>query len=233
VRDASGNILQRYRKNRDGNVEMLIGEAAQPGVIDRVLGRTPPPVDKPPALNLKLGPLQLSIPADQYVVESSRASPTQLQKTLIAPPVEAVERPYTLEEIRLSGRLRDKVRRIDFDTITFDTAQATVADDQIQKMQNIGQALRAVIERDPSQVFLVEGHTDAVGSDLSNLALSDRRAETVAEVLAYYFGIPPENLVTQGYGEAFLKIPTVAAERQNRRVAFRNITYLLRGASAQ
>jgi outer membrane protein OmpA-like peptidoglycan-associated protein len=233
VRDASGNILQRYRKNRDGNVEMLIGEAAQPGVIDRVLGRTPPPVDKPPSLNLKLGPLQLSIPADQYIVESSRASPTQLQKTLVAPPVEAVERPYTLEEIRLSGRLRDKVRRIDFDTITFDTAQATVADDQIQRMQNIGQALRAVIERDPSQVFLVEGHTDAVGSDLSNLALSDRRAETVAEILAYYFGIPPENLVTQGYGEAFLKIPTVAAERQNRRVAFRNITYLLRGASAQ
>ena len=233
VRDASGNIIQRYRKNRDGNVEMLIGEAAQPGVIDRVLGRTPPPVDKPPSLNLKLGPLQLSIPADQYVVESSRASPTQLQKTLVAPPVEAVERPYTLEEIRLSGRLRDKVRRIDFDTITFDTGQATVADDQIQRMQNIGQALRAVIERDPSQVFLVEGHTDAVGSDLSNLALSDRRAETVAEILAYYFGIPPENLVTQGYGEAFLKIPTVAAERQNRRVAFRNITYLLRGASAQ
>jgi outer membrane protein OmpA-like peptidoglycan-associated protein len=96
-------------------------------------------------------------------------------------------------------------------------------------MQNIGQALRAVIARDPSQVFLVEGHTDAVGSDLYNLALSDRRAETVAELLAYYFGIPPENLVTQGYGEAFLKIPTVAAERENRRVAFRNITYLLRG----
>jgi outer membrane protein OmpA-like peptidoglycan-associated protein len=98
-------------------------------------------------------------------------------------------------------------------------------------MQTIGDALRRIIDRDPTQVFLIEGHTDAVGSDLSNLALSDRRAETVAEILSYYYGIPPENLVTQGYGEQFLKIPTTAAERQNRRVAFRNITDLLHASN--
>ena len=152
-----------------------------------------------------------------------------MQQTLAAPPVERVERAYTLPEIRLNGRLRDKVRRVDFDTITFDTGQATVPDDQIEKMQGIGDAIRAIVQKDPTQVFLIEGHTDAVGSDLSNLGLSDRRAETVAEILAYYFAIPPENLVTQGYGEQFLKIPTVAPERENRRVAFRNITPLLRG----
>ena len=70
--------------------------------------------------------------------------------------------------------------------------------------------------------------TDAVGSDLANLALSDRRAESVAQILSFYFAIPPENLITQGYGEQFLKILTAGAERENRRVTLRRITPLLR-----
>ena len=57
--------------------------------------------------------------------------------------------------------------------------------------------------------------------------LSDRRAESVANVLSEQFEVPPENLVTQGYGEQFLKVPTEAAERLNRRVAVRRITPLM------
>ena len=234
VRDKYGAIIQRYRQNKDGSVEVLIGQVEQPGVVGRIFGRgarpAPPPPPRPPVLNLNLGPLQLSIPQQEYIVDNSRANERQLQQVLLAPPVERVERPYTLEEIRRNGRLRDKVRRIDFDDLTFDTGQATIPDDQIPALQNIGVALHNILEKDPTQIFLIEGHTDAVGSDLSNLALSDRRAETVAEILSYYYAIPPENLITQGYGEQFLKIPTVAAERQNRRVAFRNITDLMRTA---
>jgi outer membrane protein OmpA-like peptidoglycan-associated protein len=234
VRDAGGDILQRYRKKPDGSIEMIIGSAPQTGILDKVLGRgnqpPPPPPPPPPAAELKFGPLRVTIPQQQYIVESSRATPQQLEQALIAPPVERIERPYSLEEVRRNGRLRDKVRRIDFDTITFDTGQATVPDDQVPTMQSIGTAIRDIVRRDPRTVILIEGHTDAVGSDLANLALSDRRAETVAEILSYYFGVPPENLVTQGYGEQYLKIPTVGAERENRRVAFRNITNLLRGS---
>ena len=43
------------------------------------------------------------------------------------------------------------------------------------------------------------------------------------------FGVPAENLSTQGYGRQFLKIPTEAPERANRRVAVRRITPLLLG----
>ena len=39
--------------------------------------------------------------------------------------------------------------------------------------------------------------------------------------------MPPENLVTQGYGEEYLKIPTPGPERANRRVAVRRITPLM------
>jgi outer membrane protein OmpA-like peptidoglycan-associated protein len=49
-------------------------------------------------------------------------------------------------------------------------------------------------------MFLIEGHTDAVGSDEHKLSLSDRRAEMVAIILTE-FGVPQENLATQGYGE--------------------------------
>ena len=78
----------------------------------------------------------------------------------------------------------------------------------------------------------VIGHTDAVGSDIDNLSLSDRRAESAAQLLTQQFQVPAENLTSQGYGEQYLKIPTDAAERQNRRVTIRNITPLLNGGSA-
>ncbi len=232
IKDRDGNILQRYRKDRNGQIEVLIGQADPQQ--DR---RRPPPPPKAPAptasfdFHIKLPPLKLNIPRDQYVVESSRASRRQLTETFAAPPVEKVERPYSLEEIRHSDRIRNKVRRVDFDTVTFEFGSAVLPDDQIPQMQAVGEAIRGIVDQHPDQVFLIEGHTDAVGSDLANLALSDRRAQTVAEILTYYFGIPPENLVTQGYGEEYLKVPTEGPERENRRVAFRNITSLMRTGS--
>ncbi len=229
VRDQNGDILQRYRKDRNGQIEVLIGQADA-----RQDRRKPPPPPKAPApdqgfnLSIKLPPLTLTIPHNQYIVESSNASREQLTQTFEAPPVEKVQRAYSLEEIRRSDRVRNMVRRVDFDTVNFEFGSAVLPDDQIAKMQKVGEAMRAVLDRDPNEVFLIEGHTDAVGSDLANLALSDRRAETVAEILTYYFAVPPENLVTQGYGEEFLKVPTSGPERENRRVVFRNITPLMR-----
>ena len=76
-------------------------------------------------------------------------------------------------------------------------------------------------------MFLIEGHTDAVGSDIDNLSLSDRRAESVAIILSDEFQVPPENLTTQGYGEQYLKELTNGPSRENRRVAVRRITPLL------
>jgi outer membrane protein OmpA-like peptidoglycan-associated protein len=80
-------------------------------------------------------------------------------------------------------------------------------------------------------VFLIEGHTDKVGSDDDNLSLSDRRAESIANILTGDYQIPPENLVTQGYGEQYPKVETEGPSRENRRVTLRRITPLLQGAS--
>jgi outer membrane protein OmpA-like peptidoglycan-associated protein len=77
----------------------------------------------------------------------------------------------------------------------------------------IADGINRAIAANPSEVFLIENHTDAVGSDIDNLSLSDRRAESVALVLSQQFGVPPENLTTQGYGAHYLKIPNPGLER--------------------
>jgi outer membrane protein OmpA-like peptidoglycan-associated protein len=88
-----------------------------------------------------------------------------------------------------------------------------------------------LLAENPGELFLIEGHTDAVGSAASNLSLSDRRAESVALALTEYFDIPPENMVVQGYGESELLVETQADERLNRRVGVRLISPLMRTAA--
>ena len=67
-----------------------------------------------------------------------------------------------------------------------------------------------------------------VGAAGQNLALSDRRAESVALALTEYFDSPPENMIVQGYGETELLIDTQANEPANRRVEVKVITPLMK-----
>ena len=111
--------------------------------------------------------------------------------------------------------------------LTFDTGQATIPEDQVGALANVAGAMLDLLNKNPAETFLIEGHTDAVGSDQANLILSDARAATVARILTDFYHIPPENLATQGYGERFLKVQTDAPERLNRRVTIRRITPLI------
>jgi outer membrane protein OmpA-like peptidoglycan-associated protein len=116
--------------------------------------------------------------------------------------------------------------RVDLD-VNFDTGSWQLTPDQVDKLAVVADGLNRAISRNPQEVFLIEGHTDAVGSDIDNLSLSDRRAESVAVALTEQFQVPAENLVTQGYGRQDLKIQTEGPERANRRVAIRRITPLI------
>jgi outer membrane protein OmpA-like peptidoglycan-associated protein len=51
--------------------------------------------------------------------------------------------------------------------------------------------------------------------------------------LSQNFDIPPENLVTEGYGEQYLKVETEEPERANRRVTVRRLTPLLQTSEAE
>ncbi len=178
---------------------------------------------------VELAPPRIRIPRERYIVETERADPRLIYETLIAPPVDVIERSYTLDEIRYSAPLRDRMPRIDLNTVTFDTGSWEINPDQINRLAGIAEGLNRAIQRNPREVFLIEGHTDAVGDANDNLSLSDRRAESTALALSQEFGVPAENLSTQGYGEQNLKVPTDGPERANRRVTVRRITPLLMG----
>jgi outer membrane protein OmpA-like peptidoglycan-associated protein len=72
----------------------------------------------------------------------------------------------------------------------------------------------------PAQKVVVEGHTDAVGTEPYNLQLSQRRAAAVKSYLVSMHGIPADRLDIVGYGE---KRPIDGADplaAENRRVQF-------------
>ena len=72
----------------------------------------------------------------------------------------------------------------------------------------------------PTQKVVIEGHTDAVGSEAYNLLLSQRRAAAVKSYLVSMHGIPADRLEDVGYG---LRRPIDGADplaAENRRVQF-------------
>ena len=219
IRDRYGDVIRRSRIMPDGREYVLVYAGDEPRREERHSWRDP---------GLDLPPLHLSIPAQDYVFDAGQSSdPRAYYEFLEQPPVEPVTRLYSVDDVRYSARVRDTVRRIDLDTITFDFGSATIAEDAINRLDGLANAIGRLLEDNPAETFLIEGHTDAVGSDLANLALSDRRAEAVAAALTNVFDIPPENLVTQGYGERYLKVNTQEPDRENRRVAVRRITPLV------
>ncbi|WP_339759149.1 OmpA family protein [uncultured Sulfitobacter sp.] len=135
---------------------------------------------------------------------------------------------YSLRQVRDIRQVRALAPEIELDAVRFATGSSAIRPEQAKSLAKIGTAISNAIRKDPRTVILVEGHTDAVGDAGYNLALSDRRAETVALALTEYFDVPPANLITQGYGESALKVRTLDAEPLNRRAVVRNITGLLR-----
>jgi outer membrane protein OmpA-like peptidoglycan-associated protein len=222
VVDAHGRLVRRYRRGPDGREHNLIDNrrflrnlaiGVGVGAIGLAILNLPPP--------------RITIPREKYFVDYERASDDDLYEALDAPPIENLERAYSLDEVRDNYELRMRMRHIELGNITFAFGAWEVAPDQYPRLERLARAILRVLRRNPDEVFLIEGHTDAVGSDVDNLSLSDRRAEAVAGILSDTFGVPPENLVTQGYGEQYLKINTQAAEPLNRRVEVLRITPLI------
>ena len=222
IRDRYGDIIQRSRITPDGREYILVYAGDRDRDDDGRRDRWRDP-------GRDLPPLRLRIPVRDYILDARRVEqdPEVYYEFLDKPPVERVRRLYSLDEVRYSARVRDSVRRIDLDNITFDFGSASIGEGEVSKLSYLADAMARLLDENPGEVFLIEGHTDAVGSDAANLSLSDRRAETVARALTDVFEIPPENLVTQGYGEAYLKVKTEEPNRTNRRVAVRRITPLV------
>jgi OOP family OmpA-OmpF porin len=103
-------------------------------------------------------------------------------------------------------------------SINFRTASATIEANSNAFLD----ALADIVARCPGMVVEVGGHTDSIGGEAANLALSERRAAQVADYLVGK-GIERGRLVAKGYGEAapVASNDTAEGRAKNRRIEFR------------
>ena len=221
--DGYGRPLRRVRYLPDGRRFVLFENRALAIGAGLALG----------ALIISLPHAEVDIPPEQYIVDADAASEDDIYGALQAGPVAALDRSYSLEEVVASINLRERMRSINIDSINFEFGSADVPPDQAEMLESVAAVIRDMTSQNPGEVFLIEGHTDAVGSEVDNLSFSDRRAGAIADVLSQQFNIPRENLVTQGYGKQFLLVDTPEPERRNRRVVIRRITPLLQAEGGQ
>ncbi len=213
-----GRLIRRSRRGANGREVVIIDNRARGPRGASFFVRLPPPM--------------IRIPRERYIYEiDDRGPPEEIYQVLMAPPIERLPRAYSLDEIRQSPDVRARMQRVDLNTIAFPTGSWEIAPDQVQQLAGIADSILRAVQQNPNEVFLIEGHTDAVGSDVDNLSLSDRRAESVALALTDQFRVPPENLTTQGYGEEQLKEQTDGPSAINRRVTVLRVTPLLSGAA--
>jgi len=98
----------------------------------------------------------------------------------------------------------------------FDSSRLTPAAQRI--LARVGEALASSALAGAS--FVVEGHTDAQGSDEYNYQLSVRRAESVKQHLVARHRIPAARLKAVGKGETDLLDQADPESAANRRVVF-------------
>lgn len=162
----------------------------------------------------------------------SRTTPTsdQILRRLDAAPQKRL-RPQdrvTIQEFRRRPDLRRAAPSIDIQAINFEFGSATIPRSEYPKVREIARAFEQLSRRHRGARFLIEGHTDAVGSRESNQILSERRAESLKLILVREFRIPPRSLETTGYGEDFLLVNTQYEDWRNRRVTIRRIDEFIR-----
>lgn len=101
--------------------------------------------------------------------------------------------------------------------IKFDTGKATLKPESMGTINEIFN----LMNENPELKFSVEGHTDNVGSDESNMNLSEQRAETVMNTLIS-MGIDGSRLESKGMGESspLYENTSDSGRANNRRVEF-------------
>jgi outer membrane protein OmpA-like peptidoglycan-associated protein len=115
----------------------------------------------------------------------------------------------------LQARNTDRGLVVTLGDVLFATGRATLA----PGAQATVQRLAGVLQQHPRRRVRVEGHTDAVGSAESNLALAQRRAEAFAQALVA-LGVSAERMDVRAFGETqpVADNGTPAGRQQNRRV---------------
>jgi peptidoglycan-associated lipoprotein len=151
--------------------------------------------------------------ADRRAAEEARQRQTQTGSSFREEGLEESRREGSLEEDATSAAaaaFENKDIYFDFDSANLDAQAQEILKDKAQWLK-----------RNPRSRILIEGHCDERGTNEYNLALGERRAQSVQQYLVS-LGIDESRLATVSYGEERPLDPgrTEAAWSKNRRAHF-------------
>jgi len=155
--------------------------------------------------------------------EEARAKAQETEKARAEAEAKAREAQQTKAEVEqllkdlaeLQGKQTDRGIVLTLGDVLFAFGKAEISAGAVRNVDKLAQYL----EKHPERNLLIEGHTDSIGSDEFNLALSQKRADAVKEVLAAK-GISSDRMVSKGYGKEFpvATNDTDSGRQLNRRV---------------
>ena len=174
-----------------------------------------------------LGAALLATPLTSAWAQSTPSSSKIYKQLSRSAPARAAKDRVGITELKRSRKLRRTLPSVNIDSINFQFGSAFIPPSQRWKVRNIADAMLRFRRGRPER-FLIEGHTDAVGSRYNNQNLSVQRARSLKRALTNWFGVPRRMLITVGYGEDYLLIRTQREEWRNRRVTLRRVTGVLR-----
>jgi len=129
----------------------------------------------------------------------------------------AADRAAELEKrfAELKAKQTERGFELTLSDVLFEFDQANLKAGSARSLTSVAQFLREESQRQ----ITIEGYTDNVGSDAYNLALSQRRADSVRDFLVRN-GISADRITARGLGEAYpvASNETEAGRQQNRRV---------------
>jgi OOP family OmpA-OmpF porin len=100
--------------------------------------------------------------------------------------------------------------------INFDSGKTEVKQSYYDQIQKVADFMTAY----PDTSAVIEGHTDNVGKEAANKALSQKRAESVKALLVNKYGISAGRLTAKGFGSSqpLADNATVEGRQKNRRI---------------
>lgn len=138
--------------------------------------------------------------------------------------VAKLETSFTPSEARVNRQGDDVV--ISLLGINFPSGRSTIDSRNAALFDKVREALTLF----PNAPIVVEGHTDAQGSDSANLILSQDRADAVKQYIVTNLGRNPERISSIGYGEAR---PVANNESADGRARNRRIDLVIRTGQGQ
>ncbi len=128
---------------------------------------------------------------------SNNSRPATRSTTSAPPQVARTSSPRTMPQ-QVRNTLNQELAKLQ--DALFDFDKSTIRPDATTALKDDVGVIRDILAAYPSQKLLIEGHADERGSEEYNLALGDRRAQSVKDFLIS-MGIPTNQLTLISYGK--------------------------------